>query len=96
MKSPHSQPNPAWTIVLTACLQSFILSAVPGLQAYAATGMSAPVQPFDDPTWKALIGLGCWSTPVCTPWSGANAPDNRNPPIILGLPELSSRAAPTL
>ena len=57
MKSPHSQPNPAWTIVLTACLQSFILSAVPGLQAYAATGMSAPVQPFDDPTWKALIGL---------------------------------------
>jgi hypothetical protein len=50
--------NPAkkWSSVLPAAIIVF----APQVQALAAAGTAAPAAPglpFDDPTWKALVGL---------------------------------------
>jgi hypothetical protein len=52
MKSPARK----WTSVLSAALIGF----APQFHALAAAGPaapSAPILPFDDPTWQALVGL---------------------------------------
>ena len=51
MKSPASK----WTSVLSAA----IIVSAPQAQALAAgtTAPGAPSLPFDDPTWKVLVGL---------------------------------------
>lgn len=56
MKSPARR----WTSVLSAATIAFAQFLIPQVQALAAAGPAAPAAPtlpFDDPTWKALVGL---------------------------------------